>query len=432
MAIPFEYNLRNLTVRRTATLMTAGGIGLVVAILVLTLALAHGFQQTLVATGSPDNVLVIRTGAQSEMQSGLGREVAHILASDANVATILGGEALATFESVVLTNLERVGGGTSNITVRGAGLHCLALRPSVRLIEGRMFRPGMEEIIVGASLAQRFKGCQLGSVLRFGARDWRVVGIFDAGGNGFESEIWGDAETMMPAFDRDAYSSVTMRMVDPHPQAFESMKQRLEDDPRLRVDVFREGDYYANQSAQLAQVIRVLGFFLVIVMAVGAVFGALNTMYAAVGARTREIGTMLALGFTPGNVLASFMIESILLSLAGGIIGCLLALPINGMSTGTTNWASFSEVAFSFRLTLGIHATGLIASVFLGAIGGFFPARRAARLERQTPEAVHHQQDNFRAVIHGHFVDKFKFIDHFRGLSVDLLCQSARPILPDF
>ena len=377
MAIPFEYNLRNLTVRRTATLMTAGGIGLVVAILVLTLALANGFQQTLVATGSPDNVLVIRTGAQTEMMSGLRREVAHILATDQNVATNPGGEALATFESVVLTNLERAGGGTSNITVRGVGPHCLALRPDVRLIEGRMFLPGMEEIIVGAALSQRFKGCQLGSSLRFGARDWKVVGIFGAGGNGFESEIWGDAETMMPAFDRGAYSSVTMRMIDPH--AFESMERRLENDPRLRVDVFREGDYYANQSAQLVQVIRVLGFFLVIVMAVGAVFGALNTMYAAVGARTREIGTMLALGFTPWNVLASFLVESILLSLAGGIIGCLLALPINGISTGTTNWASFSEVAFRFQVTPGILAIGLVASIFLGAIGGFFPARNAAR-----------------------------------------------------
>jgi putative ABC transport system permease protein len=377
MAIPLEYNLRNLFVRKTATLMTAGGIALVVAVLVLTLALAHGFQETLVATGIPDNVLVIRTGSQTEMQSGLGREVAHIIDADPNVATLPGGIPMVSDESVVLTNLERRSGGTSNITVRGIGEQGLALRPSVRIAEGRPFRPGVDEVMVGRALSRRFLGCQLGSTLRFGSRDWLVVGIFESGGSGFESEIWGDVESLLPAFDRDAYSSVTMRMLDPN--AFGTMKERLEADPRLRVDVFLEDDYYSAQSKQLAQVIRVLGMFLVIVMAFGAVFGALNTMYAAVGARTREIGTMLALGFTPANILVSFMIESILLSLVGGLIGCALALPIHGMSTGTTNWSSFSEIAFQFRLTPGILLTGLLASILLGAIGGYFPARNAAR-----------------------------------------------------
>lgn len=377
MAIPLEYNLRNLFVRKTATLMTAGGIALVVAVLVLTLALAHGFQETLVATGSPDNVLVIRTGSQTEMQSGLGREVAHIIDADPNVASLPGGVAMVSDESVVLTNLERRSGGTSNITVRGIGEQGLALRPSVRIAEGRPFRPGVDEVMVGRALSRRFLGCQLGSTLRFGSRDWLVVGIFESGGSGFESEIWGDVESLLPAFDRDAYSSITMRMLDPN--AFGTMKERLEADPRLHVDVFRENDYYSAQSKQLAQVIRVLGMFLVVVMAFGAVFGALNTMYAAVGARTREIGTMLALGFTPANILVSFMIESILLSLVGGLIGCALALPIHGMSTGTTNWSSFSEIAFQFRLTPGILLTGLIASILLGAIGGYFPARNAAR-----------------------------------------------------
>ncbi len=280
-------------------------------------------------------------------------------------------------ESVVLTNLERRSGGTSNITVRGIGEQGLALRPSVRIAEGRPFRPGVDEVMVGRALSRRFLGCQLGSTLRFGSRDWLVVGIFESGGSGFESEIWGDVESLLPAFDRDAYSSVTMRMLDPN--AFGMMKERLEADPRLHVDAFRENDYYSAQSKQLAQVIRVLGMFLVVVMAFGAIFGALNTMYAAVGARTREIGTMLALGFTPANILVSFMIESILLSLVGGLIGCALALPIHGMSTGTTNWSSFSEIAFQFRLTPGILLTGLIASILLGAIGGYFPARNAAR-----------------------------------------------------
>lgn len=377
MAIPLEYNLRNLYVRRTATLMTAGGIALVVAILNLTLALAHGFQQALVATGSPDNVLVIRTGSQSEMQSGLPRDVAHIMDSDPNIAVVPGGAAMVSAEAVVLTNLDRKGGGSSNVTVRGIGDQGLALRPSVRMTQGRTFQPGMDEVIVGSSVARRFIGCQLGSSLRFGSRDWLVVGIFEAGGSGFDSEIWGDVESLLPAFDRNGYSSVTMRMLDPN--AFETMKARLEADPRLHVDVFRENDYYSAQSKQLAQVIRVLGMFLVVVMAVGAIFGALNTMYAAVGARTREIGTMLALGFTPANVMVSFLLESILLSLVGGILGCLLALPIHGMSTGTMNWASFSEIAFQFRLTPGILITGLLASIVLGAIGGYFPARNAAQ-----------------------------------------------------
>jgi putative ABC transport system permease protein len=377
MAIPLQYNLRNLFVRKTATLMTAGGIALVVAVLILTLALAHGFQETLVATGSLDNVLVIRTGSQTEMQSGLQREIGHVIESDPNIASLPGGIAMVSAESVVLTNLERKSGGTSNITVRGIGELGLVLRPSITIAEGRAFRPGVDEVMVGRALSRRFLGCQIGSTLRFGSRDWLVVGVFEAGGSGFESEIWGDVESLLPAFDRDAYSSVTMRMLDP--DAFGAMKERLETDPRLRVDVFRESEYYSAQSKQLAQVIRVLGMFLVVVMAVGAVFGALNTMYAAVGARTREIGTMLALGFTPGNILISFMIESVLLSLVGGILGCLLALPIHGMSTGTTNWSSFSEIAFQFRLTPGILATGLFASIILGAVGGYFPARNAAR-----------------------------------------------------
>ncbi len=377
MAVPLEYNIRNLAVRRTATLMTACGIGLVVAVLVLTLSLAHGFRATLVATGRPDNAIVIRAGSNSEVQSAVPRDAARIIEADPAVREGSDGSPLAVAESVVLTNLTRKGGGSSNIVVRGVDRHVLALRPEIRIAEGRFFTPGRDEIMVGSPLSRRFVGCRLGDHLRFGARDFTIVGIFDAGGTGFGSEVWGDSQTFMPIFDRNNYSSVTVRLTDP--AAYDACKRRLESDPRLKVDVFKERDYYNAQSTAVATVIRVVGVFLVIVMASGAVFGALNTMYAAVGSRTREIGTMLALGFAPREILLSFMVESVLLSAVGGIIGCVLALPINGMSTGTTNWQTFSEVAFEFRITPQILLIGFLASLALGVVGGYFPARYAAR-----------------------------------------------------
>ena len=378
MAIPIAYNLRNLRVRKAATLMTAGGIALVVAVLVLTLALANGFQQTLIATGRADNLHVLRTGATGEIESGIARDVARVLLADEAVARRADGQPLASAETVVLTTLTRRGtNSTTNVTVRGVSPQVRALRPEVRLVAGRFFAPGLDEIIVGSGAAARFRGAGLGESLRLGSRDWRVVGVFAAAGSAFESEIWGDAELMMPVFDRDAYSSVTLRLADP--SQFAAVKARLEADPRLRVDLRRESDFYAAQSQQLAQLLRGLGYFLVVVMASGAIFGALNTMYAAVGARAREIGTLLALGFQPRQVMASFVFESVLIALVGGVLGCLLALPIHGVSTGTTNWSSFSEVAFRFRITPGILMTGMLAALLLGLVGGWFPARSAAR-----------------------------------------------------
>jgi ABC-type antimicrobial peptide transport system permease subunit len=386
MAVPIQYNLRNLFVRRTATLMTAGGIALVVAILVLTLALANGFQQALVVTGRPDNVIITRAGSNSEVMSGISRDQGRILESSQEVARLSDGQPYAVSEMVVLTNLVKRSDPTAstNITVRGTDSRALLLRPDVQIVEGRTYRPGVAEIIVGRPIAERFVGCGLGETVRFGTQEWVVVGIFEAGGSGFESEIWGDRETLSPSFDRNGLSSVTLRLTSP--SLVEAFAKRLESDPRVRVDVKREDEYYAAQSEQLANVIRALGFFLVIIMAAGAIFGALNTMYAAVGARTREIGTMLALGFTPRSILLSFLFESILLCSVGGVLGCLLALPIHGVSTGTMNWSSFSEVAFKFRITPGTLAVGFLASLFLGAIGGYFPARNAAR--RTVSEAL--------------------------------------------
>lgn len=386
MRLPIQYNLRNLVVRRTMTLMTAGGIALVVAVLVLTLALAHGFSATLVATGRPDNAIVLRSGSDSEMMSGLTREAARAITSDPAVARGADGEPLALSEMVVLVNLVRRGNpaASSNVSVRGVDSRVLELRPDIGLREGRLFRAGMDEVVVGRNLGRRFEGCGLGEKLRMGGRDWTVVGTFDAGGSGFDSEIWGDAEAFLPAFDRSVWSSLTLRLKDPG--ALPALQARLEADPRLHATARIEQEYYRAQSQQLAAVIRALGLFLVVVMAAGAVFGALNTMYAAVGSRSREIATLLALGFPPRAILASFMVESVLLCLVGGVLGCLLALPVHGMSTGTTNWTSFSEVAFEFRLTPGILATGMLASVLLGLVGGWFPARAAAR--RPVSEAL--------------------------------------------
>lgn len=386
MAVPIQYNLRNLTVRRAATLMTAGGIALVVAILVLTLALAGGFRQTLISTGRDDNVIVIRAGATGEVLSGIEREDARIITAAPQIAQLPGGEPLAVSDVVVVTNLRKRSDPTasSNVTVRGADPRSMILRPEVQLIQGRMYKLGVPEIIVGRPIADRFVGAGLGESIRFGTQGWVVVGVFEAGGSGFESEIWGDGEGLAPAFDRSGFSSVTVRLADP--EQFDALVKHLQSDPRLRVDVLRESQYYKAQSEQLAGVIRGLGFFLVFIMAAGAIFGALNTMYAAVGARTREIGTLMALGFTPGSILISFLLESVFLCMIGGVLGCLLALPIHGVSTGTTNWSSFSEVAFSFRITPGILVTGMIASIFLGVIGGFFPARNAAK--RTVSEAL--------------------------------------------
>jgi putative ABC transport system permease protein len=379
MAIPIQYNIRNLYVRRTATLMTAGGIALVVAVLVMTLALANGFRATLVGTGRADNIHIMRTGATSEVESGVSRDAARVIEADPDVSRLPGGRSFFANEAVVLSNLSRRTGmvGSSNVVVRGVDDRSLLLRPEIRVIQGRFFRSGVDEVIVGKPLTRRFAGCDLGERVRFGARDWTVVGVFEADGSGFESEIWGDVESMLPAFDRDAYSSITFRTANA--AGFEGLKARLEADPRLQVEVRTEKAYYENQSADLARLIRILGMFLVVVMGFGAIFGALNTMYAAVGSRTREIGTMLALGFRPSQILVSFMIESVLLCIVGGALGCLLALPIHGVSTGTTNWTTFSEVAFQFRITPGILLTGMIASVFLGIVGGYFPARNAAR-----------------------------------------------------
>lgn len=383
MAIPLIYNIRHMQQRPVGTAATAIGIALVVAILVAALALANGFRAALVATGSPDNVIVLRKGADSELSSGVSRDAANIIRSLNDIARDPAtGRQLASAEVYVNVNKPRLGQtGTSNVSVRGIDVEGLALRQSAptrfRITEGRMFQPGAPEVIVGTRIARRFANCGLGEKMRFGQREVTVVGHFSAGGSGFESEIWGDNEVLMPLFRGDVFQSLSFRLQNPG--RFAAVKKLLETDPRLRVDVHRESEFYARQSELLTNLMRFAGIFISVIMAVGAIFAAMNTMFAAVGSRTREIAVLLTLGFRPGSIMLSFLAESVLLALIGGVLGCLLALPINGLTTSTTNWSSFSELAFAFRVTPIAMLAGLLFAVAMGVVGGFLPARRAAK-----------------------------------------------------
>jgi ABC-type lipoprotein release transport system permease subunit len=377
MAIPLAYNLRNLAARRVSTVLTALGIGLVSWVFIFTLALAGGFQAALQSTGSRDNVVVIRSGSTAEVTSIIDRESKAAIESQPEIARATDGTPLATHELVVLWNLTRKSGTTTNVVVRGVTAKSFTLRPKVRLVQGRMFQPGLEEIVVGKLANERIAHCSVGDKIKLAGHEWSIVGVFDAQGTSFDSEIWGDVELFMPVFDRPVYQSVTFRLDEP--SHFGAVQKRLEADPRMSVSVKHEDEFYAAQSATLSALLRGLGLFVTLIMALGAVFGALNTMYAAVGSRTKEIGTLLALGFSRGAVLVSFLVESVLLALFGGLIGCLLALPVNGMTTSTTNFASFSEIAFRFQVTPQMLLAGLLFAAVMGAVGGFFPSRNAAR-----------------------------------------------------
>ncbi len=379
MAIPIVYNVRNVMLRPWTTLATGWGIAMVVMILVGAFALASGFQAALVESGSPDNAIVMRVGADSEISSGVSRDAANILKALPDIAPGKDGKPLVSTDMVVLTNLLRIGQtGTSNVTIRGVDPASFTLRDQVKITAGRMFTPGTGEVIVGQRISRRFQGLAIGDHVTFGQQSFAVVGLFSAAGSAFESEIWGDDAVLMPAFDRtDAFQSVTFRMRNPG--KFEELKKRLQSDPRLGVQVKTERAFYSEQSQLLAGMIRVSGLLITLIMAIGAVFGAMNTMYATIGQRTREIAVLLTLGFTPGSIQRSFLFESVILCLIGGVLGCVLALPINGITTSTTNWSSFSEVAFAFRVTpMGI-ALGLLFSMVLGVVGGFLPARQASK-----------------------------------------------------
>jgi ABC-type lipoprotein release transport system permease subunit len=380
--IPLSYNARSLIQRPVSTAFTALGIALVVAVFIGMLALANGFRSALIRTGSSQNVLILRRGADSEMSSSMDRQSVSILASSPHVATGGDGRPMVSPEAYVVIPLPRKGADTTamaNVVVRGVSPAAWSVRSNIQIAAGRRPEPGRTEICVGEKMAGRFDHTGIGETLRFAGRGWTVVCRFTAGGSAFESEIWGENEQFMPVFRGQVFQSITFRLRDP--AAFEDAKRVLEDDRRMTVDVHRESDFYNAQSQLLGTILRYLAIFITAIMAVGAVFGAVNTMYAAIAARSPEIAVLKTIGFRPSSILTSFLIESALIALAGGIIGCLLALPINGLVTSTTNWASFSEIAFAFRVTPLLLGVGLIFAVVMGVIGGFFPAWRAARLQ---------------------------------------------------
>ena len=379
MKIPFSYTLRNLWTRRLTTSLTAGGMALVVFVFATVLMLEEGLRKTLVETGSYDNVVVIRRSAQTEVQSAIDRAQAALIESQPEVAFGADGERMVSKETVVLVNLvKRDTEKPTNVMVRGVAAHGLALRPKVHIVEGRMFRPGASEIVAGRNAAERFKGAGIGETLWFGQREWRVVGTFDAGKSGFDSEIWGDADQLMQAFRRPVFSALVLQLSDP--AGFAVLKARLESDQRLTVEAKRETVFYADQSEVLANFIRYLGLTLSIIFSVGAVIGAMITMYASVASRTAEIGTLRALGFRQRSVLAAFLLEATLLGFVGGCAGLFLASFMQFFTISTMNWQSFSELAFSFTLTPAIAAKTLAFALVMGVVGGFLPAIRAARL----------------------------------------------------
>ena len=378
--LPLNYVARNLRVRRVTTALTAAGMALVVYVFATVLMMTEGIRSTLVATGSPDNVIVLRKGAGAEINSAITREQAAIIETLPGVARDGGGHALASKEPVVLNNLPKRGSGKpSNVTLRGTGEHGLALRPQVRLVQGRLFRPGSSEVIVGRAVAAGFQGVDLGATLRFGGRDWLVVGLFDAGRSGFDSEIWADAEQMMATFRRRSYSSVIVKLADAGD--FERLRELVDGDPRLALEAKREERFYAEQSEALANFIRILGTVLAAIFSIGAVVGATITMFGAVASRVGEIGTLRALGFRRGAVLAAFLGESLLLSLLGGVAGLGAATFMQAVDVSTTNFSTFAEVAFSFRMTPTIALQSLAFALLMGFVGGFVPAWRAARLK---------------------------------------------------
>jgi ABC-type antimicrobial peptide transport system permease subunit len=371
--------LRNLWTRKLTTVLTAGGMALVVFVFAAVQMLDTGLRETLVATGQPDNVLVTRRAANAEISSSVDRAQAAIVESQPEIAIGASGERLVSKEIVILITLpKRETGQATNVTTRGIGAAGFALRPQVRVIEGRAFKPGSSEVVVGRSLAQRFEGASVGSVLRFGGREWRVVGVFDSGGSAFDSEVWGEADQLMQAFRRNAYSSVIARLADAslHPP----LKTRLESDPRLTLDVKTERVFYEEQSQALSKFISYLGLTLSIIFSIGAMIGAMITMYAAVANRVGEIGTLRALGFRRSAVLAAFLLESILLGAIGGVVGIALASGMQVVQISTMNWQSFAELAFTFTLTPGIAMLSFGFAVVMGVVGGFLPAVRAARL----------------------------------------------------
>ena len=380
VGLSLSYVARNLVARKLTTILTASGMALVVFVFATVLMMAAGLRQTLGGTGSASNVVVIRQGAQTEVQSTISREQVNLIATLPGLASDADGQPRVSPEVLVLVNLPRKdSGGLANVVVRGTTAHGLELRPQAKLVAGRTFRPGSSEIIVGSGIARGKIGLALGNTLNFGLRSWTVVGIFDAGSSGFNSEIWGDSDQMMQAFRRSAFSSVIVGLRDA--ASYEHFADALAKQPKMKVDIKRENRFYADQSENMADFISILGETITVIFSIGAIIGAMITMYASVANRTREIGTLRALGFRRGNIVMAFLKEAMLLGFAACVIGLLLASLTQLVEISTTNVQTFSEVVFSLVMTPEIVLDVLIFSILMGVLGGVLPAIRASRLE---------------------------------------------------
>ena len=380
MTVPLAYNLRSLRRRWISATVAVLGIAGTVGVFVAMLALANGFQATLISSGSLQNAIVRRSGATGEMESVLTLDSVRVIEDAPGVGRAANGS-LASAEVVVVATFPLKEENTpANAQVRGVSPNILEVRDNVRVISGRFFESGRNELVVGRNVAASYAGFELGSAVEFGGGTWTVVGVFDAGGSAFDSEVWCDAHVLNQVYLRppNVFQSVTARLASAGD--FQQFKDALTSDPRLNVQVDREVEYYNKQSRQLTTLITVLGSIVAFVMGIGAVFGALNTMYSAVTERTREIGTMRALGFTPGSVVASFLIESLCIALLGGVLGCIAVLPLNDLTTGAMNWATFSYLAFAFQITPPLLGAGIAFALFMGVVGGVPPALRAARM----------------------------------------------------
>jgi putative ABC transport system permease protein len=379
MPIPVVYNLRSVKERWTSAVVAVLGIAGTVGVFIAMLSLAFGFKATLVSSGSSDNAMVRRAGSTSEMDSSISLDQIKIMEDFPGVAHASTGP-LVTPEVVVIAPFPLRSTGTdANVQVRGVSPRALDVRTKIKMIEGRFYQPGLAELVVGRNVDKTYAGLSMGDSVKFGGGTWRVVGVFDAGGSAFDSEVWCDSHVLNQIYHRpeNIYQSLTVHLDSAG--SLQQFKDAATADPRLTVDVSPEIEYYAKQSRTLTTLIVVLGGIVAVVMGIGAVFGALNTMYSAVAERSREIATLRALGFGAGSVVLSFMIEALLISLMGGLLGAVAVLPLNGLTTGAMNWQTFSHLAFAFRITPFLLGLGLVFALLMGILGGFFPALRAAR-----------------------------------------------------
>ncbi len=379
MHVPFKYSLKNFKSRKLTNIITVTGVALVVFVFAAVLMMAYGIQKTLVATGEPDNVLIARKSANGEISSIIDGDTQNIIKSLPYIAKAADGKPIISDEPVVVINLNKVGGGLSNVTVRGVSPQISLLRPQVKLTEGRMFNFGTRELIVGSGITDRFIGAKIGDKVKFAGDEWTIVGKFSAGGSGFDSELWGDALQLLDAFNRgNTVSTMTLKLTSAND--FDKFKKAFESDRRLQqFEPKIEKKYFEEQSELMANFIKILGIFITIIFSLGATIGAMITMYAAVANRSREIGTLRALGFKRRSVMTVFLFESLLISLAGGVAGLFLASFLQFFSISTLNFASFSELQFSFALSPSIIISSLVFAAFMGILGGFLPSVRAAR-----------------------------------------------------